>query len=107
MQEKLKRVDQGLARLDALMSQSVSEHNRYVNEYNDLVMKQRRLVTELNVAIDKYNADVGETRIITEIGGGISMESDKFTLRPVPDSKEIARIRGIGRLDGRTLSGIP
>lgn len=95
MEKKAEVIKRELARVDLLMSRGVNEHNSHVSEYNDLVMQQRRIVAELNAAIDRYNANVGSGRVVTEIGGGISMESDRFTVRSVRVSKEIEQIRSV------------
>jgi hypothetical protein len=105
-----------LERLDGLA------YNRMVDHHNELVARQRRLVTQLNRRIDHYNGFLSRVSqpVITRVSGGINLNARLIGIRRVSQSHSLnalARIakepfgsqvlRSEGWLRSRSSSGTP
>jgi hypothetical protein len=71
----------------------VSAHNRLVDEYN-------REAEQTNAAIRRVEGAHIAARVIVEIGGGINLGPEQFSIRPVATSPELDAFRAVARVAG-------
>jgi hypothetical protein len=72
---------------------SVSAHNRLVDEYN-------REATEVSASTRRFNSMAFGTRVVCEIGGGIDLGPDQFSIRPVARSPALDAFRSAAQVAG-------
>jgi len=93
---KLESLRSELDRLKALMAQSATVHNRYVDKYNMLVDEYESTRLWLKGQAEK-NLAKGLTRgSVYEISGGIELTPDAFSIGRVRSSPLLDRLRDLG-----------
>jgi hypothetical protein len=79
-------------RVDTTNAQAVAYYNAQVARHDALVTQHEGLRVTLNATIDKYNA-LGAVPVVTEIGGGIGLRPDSFTVNVDGRSSTVGRLR--------------
>ena len=79
----LTKLESTIKQLDERMSVEMSseDYNALVDRHNELVDEYEQRRTNLNPAIERYNALDIQRLYIVEIGGGIDLEPSKFAVR--------------------------
>ena len=79
------QIDQLGAAADSIKARtdnySIERYNTLVDDHNDLVAEYESLRQEYNQGIDEYNQLDVQRQMVIEIGGGIDLAPDDFTIR--------------------------
>jgi len=88
--ESLKAVlDRDIDHTDA---RAVDEYNAHVRAHNLLVGRHESVRVKLNADVDRYNALGLPARRLVEIGGGIALDPDSFTVNRTAKSTALERL---------------
>jgi hypothetical protein len=87
-------ITQGKAQLAAMNSaQFHDEYNKLVDNVNETIGARRNLTVVFNEAVDAYNASPQVTRSVVQVGGGISVRPESFSIRSEPASPAVAKVK--------------
>jgi len=68
----------GKKTLDRYSSSDIDQYNNLIDNYNNLVADQKSLINVYNSKVNEWNNMNIKSRVITSIGGGISLNPKEF-----------------------------
>lgn len=80
-------------RIDNTNAKAVDDYNAQVEAHNLLVERHESLRAQLNANVDRYNALGLATYRVMEIGGGVALNPDSFTIQRTEQSVALDRLK--------------